>query len=466
WVWTAAVVNSIRVEDSSRPIVSGMHSLQPGGGALWRMQDQGELTDVLTTHPYPIFTPHCDNDPVNTIRGCLHATAESRYYADIGNKPVLAEELGTLGPMISSEGVAANYVRTALFSLWSHDCHGLLWWCGYDQDRLQHAPYDWHSHERELGLIRSDRSPKPVFSVLGAFGTFLQQLPISKLPPRVTEAVCILTHHQDQWAAAFSSFIMAKQAGFDVVFQYADEPLKDAGLYLMPSVSGSRSFSRRFWLELEKRVRDGATLYLSHDDCMLSPFNATFGAAVQTRQRRTGPVEIHMDKSTGLPGYSVPSSIKLELKVERATVLGIEPDGNPAFICAPLDKGCVFFLSAPIEKVLSQTPGGYQEPKTCELWQIYRYIARPFMHDRILDKDHGDVGITEHVLDSVRRVAVLINYSPEPADLGVQVKPGWSLIESWYGDPPVVSDTEFICSIAANDALVVLLSPTAELEMH
>ena len=98
WVWTAAIVNSIRVEDKSRPIVSGMHSLEPRLGAPWRIQDQAELTDVLTTHPYPIFTPHCDNDPVNTIRGCLHATAESRYYADIGGKPCLAEELGTLGP--------------------------------------------------------------------------------------------------------------------------------------------------------------------------------------------------------------------------------------------------------------------------------------------------------------------------------------------------------------------------------
>jgi hypothetical protein len=51
-----------------------------------------KLTDLLTTHPYPTFTPHCGQDPVNTIRGILHGTAESRFYADIGCKPCLCEE--------------------------------------------------------------------------------------------------------------------------------------------------------------------------------------------------------------------------------------------------------------------------------------------------------------------------------------------------------------------------------------
>ena len=107
-----AITNAIRVEDSSRPVVSGMHGLSPGRDDAWTMQDQGELTDLLTTHPYPYFTPHCDQDPVNTIRTILHSTAESRFYADIGGKPCLVEEIGTLGPMLASEAVAADFVRS------------------------------------------------------------------------------------------------------------------------------------------------------------------------------------------------------------------------------------------------------------------------------------------------------------------------------------------------------------------
>ncbi|TFG71662.1 MAG: beta-mannanase [Anaerolineales bacterium] len=458
WVWTSAIVNSIRIEDKSRPIVSGMHSLEPRRDAPWRIQDQAELTDVLTTHPYPIFTPHCDNDPVNTIRGCLHATAESRYYADIGAKPCIAEELGTLGPMISSEEVAADYLRTVLFSLWAHDCHGLLWWCGYDQDHLTHAPYDWHSHERELGLVRKDRSPKPVFEVLGQFGDFIKQLPIPALPPRLVEAVCILTHDQDQWAAAFSSFILAKQAGFDVGFQYADEPLKQSALYLIPSASGSYSFSRRFWLELDQRVRDGATLYLSHDDCMLSPFNLPFGIAVQTRERRTRDVHIAYDNRTELPSYTVQSSVKLQLKATHAQVLGCEPDGNPAFTLASHGKGQVYFLSVPVEKILSNTSEGYHHPHAQAFWKLYRYIAHPFMSERALSKEHPFVGITEHPLDDAQRVAVLINYSPEPIETLVKVEQGWSVAETWYGKAPEGKGKGLKCYIDMNSAVVLRLA--------
>jgi hypothetical protein len=80
WTWTAAITNTIRAEDNSRPVFSGMHSLLPDRHAAWTMQDQSELADLLTTHPYPYFTPYCDQDPANTIRTILHSTAESRFW--------------------------------------------------------------------------------------------------------------------------------------------------------------------------------------------------------------------------------------------------------------------------------------------------------------------------------------------------------------------------------------------------
>ncbi|MCX6992985.1 MAG: beta-mannanase, partial [Kiritimatiellaeota bacterium] len=139
YTWAALITQTIRAADATHPVVSGMHSLLPAGN--WSLFDQGELTDVLTTHPYPVFTPHCDQDPLNTVRTILHGTAESRFYADLGGKPCLCEEIGSLGPMIASEKIAADFVRTALFSLWANDCHGLLWWCASDQMHLEHAPY-------------------------------------------------------------------------------------------------------------------------------------------------------------------------------------------------------------------------------------------------------------------------------------------------------------------------------------
>jgi hypothetical protein len=482
WSWTSAISNAIRVEDATRPIVSGMHSLdEPNENGPWRIAHQSELTDVLTTHPYPYFTPHCDQEPINTLRNGLHATAQTRWYGDIGNVAALAEEVGTLGPMFASEAIAADYARMTIFSLWANDCRGMLWWCGYDQDRLAHAPYDWTPIERELGLIRSDRSAKPVLHSYTQFRRFLDSLP-QPLPARLTEAVCILTHGQEQWGIAYASFILAKQAGFDITFQYADQPLKDASLYLMPSVSGGSPFSRRFWYELDEKVRGGATLYLSLNDGILSPFKQPFGLEVQTREKRTAPAEISLSlesrlqpgspptitpsspaKAPSLPAkastpeatvtFRVTSPARYVLAAIGAEILGRESDGNPAFATHPWGNGRVIFLSTPIEQHLSTTPGGFTGPDAQPFWKIYRFLANG-IQARAITKDNPLVGITEHPLDETQRVVVLINYSPSVQNVPLTVADGWRITTNWYG--PLPGDDGQI-TIPANDAAVLLL---------
>jgi hypothetical protein len=458
WVWAATITNAIRVEDASRPVVSGMHSLAPAREEHWTMQDQAEITDLLTTHPYPYFTPHCDQDPVNTLRSCLHATAESRFYGDIGGKPCLAEEVGTLGPMLASEAIAADYIRTVLFSLWAHNCHGLLWWCAFDQLHLVQAPYDWNSCERELGLIRVDRQEKPVLKEIGDFGKFIQKLPIAALPPRTAEAVCILSEGQDQWGAAYSSFVLARQAGFDLEFQYIDQPLKPASLYLLPSVSGGSPCTRRFWLELLERVKDGATLYVSHHDGLLSPINEPFGIQIQTRQRRSQAVTMRLDGVEGAPAFSLPAPVKLQLEPAGAQVLGREADGSPVFTCAAYGKGQIYFLGVPIELVCSNTPGVFYGSESQPFWRIYQHIAAPCLAQRAVRKDNPVVGVTEHALDAGQRVIIAINYSPEPQQVKLTTAAGWKPGAVWHGTAPVETAAGFACKIPPNDAVVFLIT--------
>ena len=447
WAWTSAMTNAIRVEDGTRPVVSGMHGLLPDHSAPWTIQDQSELTDLLTTHPYPYFTPHCDQDPVNTLRTLLHSTAESRFYADIGARPCLVEEVGTLGPMVASEQISADFVRCVLFSLWAHDCHGLLWWCAYDQLHLKQAPYDWTGYERELGLVRHDRSEKPVLGEIGRFGRWLQTLPFPHLPQFRREVVCILTEGQDSWGAAFASFVLAKQAGFDLEFQHASQPLSPAAIYLLPSLGKGAPMSRRLWLELLRRVQyDGATLYVSHDDCLLSPFNEPFGLEVQTRRRRTAPAEFTL---TAMPGVSfqMAAPIQLELAAVRADVLGYEKDGNPIFTRSRYGQGTIYFLGAPLERWLSETPAAFDGPQAQPLCSIYSQIAQPFLMDRAAHKDNPWVGLTEHALSDDRRVLVLINYSPRQQNAELQLAPGWRVTHCWYGETGAV--------LPPNDALVL-----------
>jgi len=457
WLWTYAVSQAVRGEDLRRPIISDLHGIRPAikhSPVVWSIQDQAELTDILTTHPYPRFTPYCDLEPINTMRPLLHATAESRLYADIGKKPCFAEELGLIGTFYASDKIAAEYIRAELFSLWAHDCRGMLWWCAFDQLHLEQAPYDWNAMERELGLIRQDRTLKPVMQEIGRFGEFIRLFPIEKLPPRTIEAACILTHGQDSWGVAYSSLILAKQAGFDLMFCQADENLPDKDLYLLPSLAGAESFSRRFWLKLMERVKAGATLYASLDDALLSPFKEIFGLEIQTRERRTDALTIRMTALAGAPVFKTAAAFRLNIAPLHAEILGQEPDGNPAFTCAQYGKGRVYLLTASLEMNLCNAPGALQADKAQPFWEIYRHIAAPVLKQRILTKDAPQVGITEHPVNAQQRIAVLINYSPAAVSVPVKLAAGWRIGKILRGAKP---GNETV-SLPANDAAVWMLS--------
>lgn len=451
WLWTASIANAIRVEDPTRPVVSGMHSLSPGRKAHWHIQDQGELTDLLTTHPYPAFTPYCDQDPINQIRNGLHATAEGRFYGDIGGVPCLCEEIGILGPTICSEAIAADYARMALYSLWAHDGQGLLWWCAYDQTRLSHAPYDWNHLERELGLIRENRDPKPTLREIGAFAARLRELPFDRLPTRRREAVCILSDGQDQWAAAYAAFVLAKQAGFDLQFQTALQPLRPADLYLLPSVAGYAPASRSFWLELLARVEAGATLYVSHADCFMEPFAAAFGLEIQTRERSGGQTRVIVPGCCELLGQG---PFRLRLQATTAEVLAHEPDGNPVVARNRLGKGQVYFCSLPIEQTLSQTPGAFHGPQAQPWWQLYAQVAEKQLAQRLLRRDNPTVGVTEHELPDGTMVAVAINYSPAPQTVTLSLAKAWRVKKTLIGPAPKSRKLK----LPPNDAAVLLLA--------
>ncbi|MEK7271080.1 MAG: cellulase family glycosylhydrolase [Planctomycetota bacterium] len=431
FAWTGTITAAIRAEDNTRPVVSGLHGLTPTGS--WTMQDQGELTDVLTTHPYPAFTPHGGADPVNTIRGILHSTAESRFYADIGGKPCFCEEIGTLGRYYASEAVAADYMRACLFSLWANDCHGALWWCAFDQDHLDHAPYDWCTVERELGMFGAGRRRKPVLKTFGAFRRFLDGLPFRRLPPRTREAVCVLTRDQDHWGVAYSSFILAKQAGFDLEFRFAEQPLPGAAVFLLPNVKGMQVLFRRRWLELLEKVKAGATLYLSLDDGMPSGFEELTGLRPTTREARGGGGVARLDGIPGEPEIACAGGFKLNLEPVGATVLAREADGNPLLTVHPRGKGRVFFLGVPLEMNLTNAAGAFHGERATSAWRLYAHVAARAMKERAVHKDSPLLAVTEHRVSARDRVVVALNQSPAILATRLELRRGWALASVLHG---------------------------------
>ena len=403
-LWTAVISDAIRVADpegtssGQRPIVSGMHGLNPGG--FWHPDAHGASVDILTTHPYPAFTPYCDTDPLGGYKSSQHAVAESVWYRGLGKRPCFAEEVGTLGPMLCDEQTAADYIHTVLYQLWSHDCRGLLWWCAAEQSHLTHAPYDWDAVERELGLFRLDGSPKPVAQTLAAFSRNVWR--IGALPPRITDAVCVTTAGYDAWGAAFGAFLLARQAGLDIEYADGAKPLPDAPAYILPSLAGGSAMTRHAWYELFDRVSAGATLFMTLDTALLSPFTEICGVRVHTRSRTDGAISISVPDLRERLNITAP--FRLTLETTSAKVLASE-GANPVMTENAYGKGRVVLLTVPVERYAAMTPNVLE---TTAVSKLYR-LAELRSPARAAQSSDPLITVTEHIQDENTRILTFVN---------------------------------------------------------
>lgn len=453
YVWSAMLSGAIKAEDKTRPVVSGMHSLQAENNAPWRIIDQAATTDVLTTHPYSLWTKYASQDQIHSMRTVLHAAAETRLYADIGGKPALTEETGVMGPMTGGEMEKAAFARTALFSNWAYDCKGTFWWCAYDQLSFPYPPYNYASVEAELGLIKEDRTPKPVLNEFKNFSAFLDGLPFKALPERKTEAVCILTEGQDNWSVAYTSFVLAKQAGFDFRFQKAGQELADAPLYLLPSLKGIDPFYKDYWNKLLEKVKGGATLYMSLDDVYLPTFNEPLGINVSTNSKRRGAVSFHAKLGADTLKFKMAAERKIAIDPKQTTVLAREEDGTPVFLKSTYGKGTIYLLTFPLEHNLTTTTGAFDKGSPAYA-AIYKHIAQPLIRQRVVQQPNPFIGVTEHNINEKEKVVVMVNYSTEDVTTNAVIKDGWKVSSSLYGSKPSGNTV----SIKANDAVVLKLS--------
>lgn len=450
--WTALIANTIRAVDRSRPVVSGMHSLQvEAARGPWTIADQAEHCDVLTTHPYPLFTPHCAQDALDDQRTTHHATAETRLYADLGGKPGCAEELGTLGPVMGNNAAAAAFVRVNLFSLWANDCRGLLWWCGFDQSHLTHTPYDWNAIERELGLFDAAQAPRPLLQGFTELAATRDLLPGAILPPPHREAVCLLSRGQDAWSVAWSSWILAKQAGFDVRFAWIDDGIPAAARYLLPSVEGTDAVPRRLWLDLLQRVEAGADLLVTLGRGVLAPFESVLGATIALRRERRGADVAILTDGTRLP---MTAGVEIQLvPTAGSEVLAHSACGAVAAVKIRRGRGTISTWAFPVEHQLTTTRGAC-DPGAPAMQRIYADWCAPLAAGRALARDGALwLALTEHDLDAQRRLVVAVNHGREAAVATLRLAPGWRVSRMLRGTAP----QNGVLTVPAHDAAVLEL---------
>lgn len=428
WGWSNAIAGAIRAEDPSRPVISGMHGLRMASDAVWRFADQAELTDVLTTHPYPLFTPYCNLAPLGTMRNNLHGVAESLWYAGVGGKPCFPEEAGSLGPGVASDRRAAQLLTGSLAAAWAHRLPGLLWWCAFRQNHLDYAPFNELAVERDLGLFSQDREAKPQAVALREFHRVIAELPALPMPE--TDVVVLLSADQDHWAVAFGCFILAKQIGFDIEFQDAESELRDAAHYWLPSLTGLRGISRRRYRALLEKVRMGATLFASGDG-MLEPFSEVFGAELDYR--------IQTPIQWCVPECNIEMTLKTrqKLTLTHGKPLLCDASGEPALIRAKYGRGECWYCPAPLEEMTATTPGEVEDHP------FFRLVARAFdavLSRRMIRNDQPGIGITEHRVDAANALAVVINHTDRAQQVTLTLQDNWSIAAWLHGTPDLPSN--------------------------
>ena len=432
WCWMHHIASEIRVNDPTRPIVSGMHGVGTTDKQRTNARQQGELMDVLTTHPYPLWTPNCNLEPFDTIRNGCHPACETTLYADISGKPAFVEEAGSMGPGIVSEERAASAMRVQLFSTWACGIHAFLWWCAYDQDKLDFAPYNWTAIERELGLFNAPREPKPTAQTMRNFVAFLKTMP--KLPPRQIDAIVLVSENEPSWDVAQGAWLLATKAGFDISYARAEDPLPGAKFYILPSGVGYKTYSGRVWNRLREKVCDGATVLITlGDGAVLSGLAETAG--VKTENHYAQPVTRRID--CGESSFNIADSHTREISLlEGCRSLLSDADGRPVMTEFLLGKGKTVLFSGSLERKVPLVG-----------WPVYRLSAERAGVRRRVTRDIPTVGLTEHPAADGSVVVVAINYEPKTVRCTFVIE--GSISQVFRGKL-----TGCIAEIPANDSLV------------
>jgi len=449
WTWMNAIAGAIRAEDMSRPVVSGMHSCPTVIGKPWNLRHQGELTDVLTTHPYPMFTPDCAKEDFDTMRNACHPTAESLLYAGLSGKPCFIEEAGDLGRGTASSARAAGTLRAGLFTAWASGLHGYVWWCGFDQGHLRFAPYVWKAMERELGLLTADFTPKPTAVVLRDFRAFLKALPFGRLPPRRVDAVCLVSELEDGWPAAFGAYLLARQAGIDIAFAGAERPnWPEAKLYFLPSGKAVDPYTYDVWDRLLKKAAAGSTVVISKgNETRYSGLLKATGNRLETFKRQPSNFTFAFSEGQKIRGADTTTT---RITAVDAKVLAQTSDGEPVVTVKACGKGKVVYVNFPLEINSIEATDCFTGADLNPRHLVYRAAAREAGITRRVSCDMPTVGLTEHPLADGRTVVVAVNYEPKPVKTSLVVS--GDVTDVWRGK---VSDRT--AEIPANDAVVFVV---------
>ena len=215
------------------------------------------------------------------------------------------------------------------------------------------------------------------------------------------------------------TYILAVMAGLNIGFCYADDPLPQANTYMMPSVTGHWVMPGERYAELRERVRQGATLYISNSNAILSEFNALAGVRVVDSAQVSERSEMLLDGERIT--FSRSKKYDIVPKDEK-NVIVYEANGDPVLVRNGYGDGQVLYLNFPLEEMLLHGSERFAENHHL----VYKTLFKDLIAQHCVSSDVPHLGITHH-FDGEKTTVVIINYSPNTCHPRLHVRDGYEI---------------------------------------
>lgn len=427
YVWSSVISYAIKSVDSTRPVISGLDNSAIEKGYS-NLKTIGEMCDIHTTHPYNIFsTP---SDPLTTIKPILDLPFKCILSESVSGVETFVQEFGSIGYMNCSKKTEADFYRASLFTCLAHGCHGTMWWCAFDQGHHDYAPYRWNTIGSDYGFFDKNLEEKPVAKVNREFKNVLSLLPDGNLPPRKVDATILIPREESVDPNLLrTAFILAKQANIDVDFNYMLDPIKDAKLYILPSIKSSKALPKPRLDALMKKVSEGSILYICADTGLIRQLPEITGVEISYREC------VNKSKNLCLNGQTLPVFTKFFYCPESVDgqIIATDENGDGVFFKHPYGKGFVYFMTLPLETNLSEKTGAFFKDEMPDYSIVYRELAKGAKLSRVCDSDNRYIRLTEHPIDKNGLYVVAINYNKKEEVANLSIDSSYN-VEVVYGE--------------------------------
>ncbi len=404
-VWCMMLANTIRAYDGTRPILSGIGRFEVDRCDP-SLYDLAEACDMNTVHLYNIF--HTAGDPVNSMLPVLDNIFKCQLSEDLTGMPTFPQEFGATGYLNCSKQTEREFYRACVLSTMSHGYKGTMYWCAFDQGHLTFPPYEWNNIGSDYGFFDKDLKIKPVGEENLRLKPLVEMVG-NNLPARKPN--CVIIHPRDeenlQTPIVRTSYLMAKRANLEPRLAYALDKLPDSELYIIPSIRGSRAITNSGLNELLKKVKEGATLYISLSYALFRNIPEIAGVTVNNRSNFTNSIKLTVG-DTVLPMTNV---FEYDISEGESEVLGRDEKGMPMFVKNKYGKGNIYVLFSPMEENIAQRHGSFVDEDVPDYELIYRILGESIKEKRQFATDSKFILHTEHHNSDGSVTLFAINYS-------------------------------------------------------